>query len=194
MNSSQGGTHVNLDDLINAGPVVWAGDTAAATDAVVAETGNHLIDFNQARTAAERRIILADILGYNLPASSVINPPFQTDFGRHTIIGEHVFINRENFFVDLGGITIEDDVLLGPRVTLISVNHQEDPAHRRDLVLKSVRICRGAWLGANVTVVPGVTIGANAIVAAGAVVTKDVPANAMVGGVPAHFIRNVQTH
>lgn len=185
---------MNLETLINAGPISWSGETARTVDAIVAETSNHLIALNQATTDTERRAQLATILGTELPKTSVINPPFQTDFGRHTTIGDHVFINRENFFVDLGGITIEDNVLLGPRVTLISVNHNEAPAHRRDLVLKSVRICRGAWLGANVTVVPGVTVGENAIVAAGAVVTKDVPANTMVAGVPAKVIRPVHTH
>lgn len=75
---------------------------------------------------------------------------------------------------------------------LISVGHNEDPAHLRDLVLKSVRIKQGAWLGVNVTVLPGVTIGENAIVGAGAVVTKDVPANTVVAGVPAKILRTIQ--
>lgn len=183
---------MNLDHLINAGPVAWGGETAEAVDQIVAETSTDLIQLNQAATDAKRRAVLTKILGHEFPPSATLNPPFQTDFGRHTKIGERVFINRENFFVDLGGITIDDDVLLGPRVTLISVNHNEDPAHRRDLVLKAVHIKSGAWLGANVTVVPGVTIGENAIVAAGAVVTKDVPANTLVAGVPAKFIRTIQ--
>ncbi|WP_125709644.1 DapH/DapD/GlmU-related protein [Lacticaseibacillus porcinae] len=184
---------MDLDKLIDAGPVAWGGETSKAVDQIVAETGNDLIQLNQATTEAKRREIMGKILGSEFPQSATLNPPFQTDFGRHTQIGERVFINRENFFVDLGGITIDDDVLLGPRVTLISVNHNEDPAHRRDLVLKSVHIKSGAWLGANVTVVPGVTIGENAIVAAGAVVTKDVAANTLVAGVPAKFIRNIHT-
>lgn len=185
---------MNLDKLSNAGPISWSGDTAKAVDAIVATTTNHLVQLNQAQTDDERRIQLAAILGYPLPEGTSLNPPFQTDFGRHTQLGKNIFINRDCFFVDLGGITIDDNVLLGPRVTLISVNHNEDPAHRRDLVLKSVHIKRGALLGANVTVVPGITIGENAIVAAGAVVTKDVPDNTMVGGVPAKFIRNIHTN
>lgn len=183
---------MNLSNLIDAGPVIWGGETAKQVDAVVADTSRDLIQLNLATTEASRREIFSQIFDHELPESSVINPPFQTDFGKHTTIGEDVFINRENFFVDLGGITIEDHVLLGPRVTLISVNHNEDPAHRRDLVLKSVTIKSGAWLGANVTVVPGVTIGENAIIAAGAVVTKDVPANTLVAGVPAKFIRKIK--
>lgn len=183
---------MTLTQLINAGPLAWVDPIASQVDAIVAETTAHLIAFNQATTIATQRAELAAVLGRPLPASAKLNPPFQTDFGRHTTIGERVFINRDCFFVDLGGITLEEDVLLGPRVTLISVNHNEDPAHRRDLVLRAVRIGRGAWLGANVTVLPGVTIGPGAIVGAGAVVTKDVPANTIVAGVPAKVIRPVR--
>ncbi|WP_125579298.1 DapH/DapD/GlmU-related protein [Lacticaseibacillus suibinensis] len=184
---------MNFDHLINAGHVSWGGATAAAVHAVVAETSALLIALNQATTDEARRQQLTAILGYSLPTSSVLNPPFQTDFGRHTTIGANVFINRDCFFVDLGGIILDDGVLLGPRVTLISVNHSEDPTQRRDLVLKAVHIKTGAWLGANVTVLPGVTIGEHAIVGAGAVVTKDVPANTIVAGVPAQVIRPVKS-
>ncbi|WP_241559498.1 sugar O-acetyltransferase [Lacticaseibacillus hulanensis] len=180
-----------LAELINAGPVSWSGALPAQVDAIVAQTSQLLVDFNQTNTGARRRELLTQIMGNSIPASANINPPFQTDFGPHTTIGEHVFINRDCFFVDLGGITIEDHVLLGPRTMLISVGHREDPAHRRDLVLKSVHIKAGAWLGANVTVNPGVTIGENAIVGAGAVVTKDVPANTVVAGVPAKILRSI---
>nr|WP_235808748.1 DapH/DapD/GlmU-related protein [Lacticaseibacillus camelliae] len=181
-----------LPQLINAGAVSWTGALPAQVDAIVAQTSAQLIRFNQTSEDAARRTLLAHLLNAPLPATSAINPPFQTDFGPHTFIGEHVFINRDCFFVDLGGITIEDHVLLGPRVMLISVGHNEDPAFRRDLVLKSVRIKKGAWLGANVTVNPGVTIGENAIVGSGAVVTHDVPANTVVAGVPAKIIRPIR--
>lgn len=182
---------IPLPNLINAGAVQWQGDTPKLVDAIVAFAGKHLIAFNATPSETKRRELLTKILGAPLDQDSVINPPFQTDFGAHTFIGKHVFINRDCFFVDLGGIYIEDHALIGPRAMLVSVGHNEDPAHRRDLVLKSVHIKQGAWLGANVTVLPGVTIGENAIVGAGAVVTKDVPANAVVAGVPAKFIRMV---
>ncbi len=181
-----------LPQLINAGPVSWTGPLTEQVDAIVAETSSQLMSFNQTSAESERRSRLTHLLSTPLPSSSVINPPFQTDFGRHTVIGQDVFINRDCFFVDLGGIYIEDHVLIGPRTMLISVGHNEDPAHRRDLILKSVRIKPGAWLGANVTVNPGVTIGENAIVGAGAVVTRDVPANTVVAGVPAKILRPIR--
>lgn len=94
-------------------------------------------------------------------------------------------------FVDLGGIELEDNVLIGPEVKILSVNHPLDPKNRRGVILKSVKIRRNAWIGAGVTVCPGVTIGENSVIGAGSVVTKDVPSNTVYAGVPAKFIKNI---
>lgn len=91
--------------------------------------------------------------------------------------------------VDLGGIFIEDHVLIGPMSRIITVNHLVDPSQRRGLEVQAVRIKKNAWIGANVTVLPGVTIGENSIVAADSTVTKDVPANVIVAGTPAKVIK-----
>jgi acetyltransferase-like isoleucine patch superfamily enzyme len=85
----------------------------------------------------------------------------------------------------LGGITIEDDVLIGPKVSLITENHPLNPKERKGLIGKPILIKKNAWIGANATILPGVTIGENSVVAAGAVVTKSVPANVVVAGNPA---------
>jgi acetyltransferase-like isoleucine patch superfamily enzyme len=102
-----------------------------------------------------------------------------------------VFINHACSFLDMGGITLEDDVLIGPKVNLITENHPMNPADRRAMVAKPILIKRKAWIGAGATILPGVTVGENAIVAAGAVVSGDVPDNAVVGGVPAKVIKNI---
>jgi len=91
----------------------------------------------------------------------------------------------------MGGITIEDDVLVGPNVNLVTENHPLDPGNRRALVCKPICIKRNAWIGAAATILPGVTIGKNAVVAAGAVVTVDVLDNSVVGGIPAKFIKQI---
>ena len=143
------------------------------------------------KTADQVRERLAGITGQELDQSTSISLPFQTDFGGHIRLGKDVFINKEAFFVDLGGIDIEDKVLIGPRVTLITVNHILDPAKRRGLEVKPILIQKNAWLGAGVTVLPGVTIGENAVVAANSTVTKDVPANTIVAGTPARVIREL---
>lgn len=118
-------------------------------------------------------------------------PPFYTDCGKNISIGKNVFINSGCKFQDQGGITIEDGVLIGHNVTLLTLNHEEDPACRQNLHAAPITIGRNAWLGANVTVLPGVSIGEGSIVGAGAVVTKDVPANAVVVGVPAKVIKTI---
>lgn len=79
---------------------------------------------------------------------------------------------------------------IGPRVNLISENHPLDPNDRKTLLLKSIMSRRNAWIGAWGTILPGVTVGENAIVAAGAVVSRDVPANTVVAGVPAKTVKS----
>lgn len=131
------------------------------------------------------------ITGQKIDESVQILTPFNTDFGRNIKIGKGVFINKSCMFVDLGGITLEDNVLVGPEVKILSVNHPTDPKLRRGVVLKSVLVKRNAWIGAGAIICPGVTIGENSIIAAGSVVTKDVPDNSIFGGVPAKFIKSV---
>ena len=91
----------------------------------------------------------------------------------------------------MGGITIEDDVLIGPQVKLVTENHPVEPTNRKSLDLKAIHIQKNAWIGAGAIILPGVTVGENAIVAAGAVVTQDVPSNTIVGGGPAKHIKNI---
>ena len=137
------------------------------------------------------RRLLGQITGSEIDASFRANLPLYSDFGRHLRIGKIVFINTGVMFTDLGGITLEDNVLIGPRANLISVNHPLDPAERRGVILSPVVIRQNAWIGAGATILPGVTVGENAVVAAGAVVNKDVPPNTVVGGIPAKIIKTI---
>ncbi|HEY0655457.1 MAG TPA: sugar O-acetyltransferase [Chryseosolibacter sp.] len=146
---------------------------------------------NASTTIDEMRERLSDIIDSRIDKSTTVFVPFYTNFGKHIKLGKNVFINHACSFLDLGGITIEDDVMIGPRVNLTTENHPVDPATRKYLDLKSILIKRNAWIGAGATILPGVTIGENSIVAAGAVVNKDVPDNTIVGGVPAKIIRSI---
>lgn len=137
------------------------------------------------------RDLLGTIIGAKIDESSTVFAPFYTNFGMFTSIGKNVFINHACSFLDMGGITIEDNVLLGPRVNLVTENHPLDPDDRRALITKPITIKRNAWIGAGATILPGVTVGENAVVAAGAVVSKNVPANTVVGGIPAKHIKNI---
>lgn len=142
-----------------------------------------------ARDVDQVRQKLAEIIGKSIDNSTTIFPPFYTNFGRSIRLGKNVFINHACSFLDIGGITIEDDVQIGPRVNLTSENHPIDPGDRKTLLPKPIVIKRNAWIGASATILPGVTVGENSIVAAGAVVTKDVPSNTIVAGVPAKVVK-----
>lgn len=134
---------------------------------------------------------LSDLIGSPIDGSTRIFIPFHTNFGRHITLGKNVFINHGCSFLDLGGITIEDEVQIGPRVNLVTENHPLDPADRKSLDLGAICIKRNAWLGAACTILPGVTIGENSVVAAGAVVTRDVPPNVVVAGIPAKVVKKL---
>ena len=159
---------------------------------IVDENAPLLAELNSGYHTPEAvRRLLGQITGSDIDESFRVNLPLFSDFGRHIRIGKGVFINTGAMFTDLGGITLEDNVLIGPRANIISVNHPVNPAQRRGVILSPVVIRKNAWIGANATILPGVTVGENAIVAAGAVVSKDVPANTIVGGVPAKIIRHI---
>lgn len=180
--------HYPLNEYIPASSEIFA-----EIHAIVAENAPKIAELSDAyRTPEQIRTVFVDITGSNIPDDFHVNLPFYSDFGKHIRIGKNVFINSGAMFTDLGGITLEDNVLIAPRVNILTVNHPEDPAKRRGLILKPVVIKKGAWIGAGATILPGVTVGENAIVAAGAVVGKDVPANTIAGGVPAKVIREIK--
>ncbi|EQA5567611.1 DapH/DapD/GlmU-related protein [Listeria monocytogenes] len=134
---------------------------------------------------------LSDITGKPVDPSVDVSLPFYSDFGKHITFGKNIFINLNVTFVDLGGITIEDNVLIGPGARLVTVNHLVSPKKRRGLRVAQICVKKNAWIGANATILSGVTIGENAIVAADATVTRDVPANVIVAGSPAKQIRKI---
>jgi len=150
-----------------------------------------LLQLNQSADPDEMRRLLSRITGSEVDESSAVFPPFHVNYGKHTTIGKNVFINFDCVFLDLGGITIEDGVLIAPKVSLLSEGHPLSPQSRHSLTVAPIYIKQNAWIGANATIMQGVTIGKNAIVAAGAVVTQDVPDNTVAGGVPARVIRTI---
>lgn len=139
----------------------------------------------------EIRSIFSELTGSEVDDSFWVIPPFYTDFGRNIKVGKNVFINHACTFMDRGGITIEDDTKIGPKVNLITSNHPLDPAHRRKVVSTPIWIKKNVWIGAAATILPGVTVGENSVVAAASVVTQDVPPNTVVAGVPAKVIRTL---
>jgi acetyltransferase-like isoleucine patch superfamily enzyme len=134
---------------------------------------------------------MSELTGKPVDESFSMFPPFYTDFGKNITIGKFVFINSGCRFQDQAGITIGDGTLIGHNAVLVTLNHGIAPNDRRTLYPAPIVIGKNVWIGASVTIIPGVTIGDNSVIAAGAVVTKDVPENVVVGGVPAKVIKYI---
>lgn len=177
----RGGDPVSLDDL-----------QYHKVQEVVSRTISLIAELNaSSNNVAQVRNRLSVVIGAEIDESTTVFAPFYTNFGRFIKIGKGVFINHACTFLDMGGITLEDNVLIGPKVNLITENHPMEPENRKSLVCRPIVIKRNAWVGAAATILPGVTVGENAIVAAGAVVTKDVAANTIVAGVPAKAVKSI---
>ena len=146
---------------------------------------------NSYHTPEEIGVLMEKLTGRPFPEGAYMFPPFYTDCGKNIKLGRNVFINAGCQFQDQGGITIGDGTLVGPKTVIATLNHQQNPERRANLIPKPVKIGCNVWVGANVTILPGVTIGDGAIIAAGAVVNRDVKANTIAGGVPAKYIKDV---
>jgi acetyltransferase-like isoleucine patch superfamily enzyme len=138
------------------------------------------------------RELFSKLTASKIDESCFIIPPFHTEFGKNTKIGKNVFINSCCRFQDNGGIEIGDKTMIGPNVTIVTVNHEINPETRINAVPKPVKIGKNVWIGAGCTILPGVIIGENSIIGAGSVVTKDVPANIVVAGNPAKLIKKIK--
>ena len=139
----------------------------------------------------EVRVLFPRLFGKPVDPSFRVFPPFYTDFGKNITVGKNVFINACCHFQDQGGITLGDNCLVGHNVVFATLNHGFAPEERQSMLPAPIVVGRNVWIGSNSTILQGVTIGDNSIIAAGSVVTKDVPANAIVAGVPARFIRSI---
>lgn len=137
----------------------------------------------------ELRALFSQLIGAPVDEGFGLFPPFYADCGKNIHIGKQVFINMGCKFQDQGGIYIGDGALIGHNVVLATLNHAKSPKDRGTMIPAPIHIGKHVWIGSNSTILPGVTIGDGAIVVAGAVVSKDVPENAIVGGVPATILR-----
>ena len=146
---------------------------------------------NKYHTEEEIVDLFSKLTGKKVDPSFRLFPPFHTDCGKNITVGKNVFINACCKFQDQGGITIGDGVLIGHNVTLATLNHDERPQFRQHIYPKPIKIGNNAWIGSNATILQGITIGDGAIIGANAVVTKDVPKNTIVAGIPAKIIREV---
>jgi len=183
---------MDIFDRLHSGEAVPFNDPQYSTIfEIVSRTMKLSAELNRSADIEQIRQLLSEIIGTQLDAGTTVLAPFHINLGIFTRFSKNVFINHDCTFLDIGGITIEDEVLIGPKVSLITESHPLNPEERKALLVKPVVIKRNAWIGAAATILPGVTVGENAVVAAGAVVSKDVPANTVVAGVPAKVIKTI---
>ena len=136
--------------------------------------------------------LLAELLGA-IGEGTEIRPPLYVDYGKYISIGARTFINYNFTALDVAPISIGDDVQIGPNVQLLTPTHPLAPGPRRDKLeaARPITIGNNVWLGGGVVVLPGISIGANTVVGAGAVVTRDLPANVVAVGNPARIVREL---
>ncbi len=140
-----------------------------------------------------RKQILRELIGEDPEGLEIISP-FMCDYGKNIHFGKNVFVNTNNYFMDCADITIGDHVFIGPFCGFYTATHPMDYATRNQGLEKAlpIHIGKNCWFGANVSVMPGVTIGEGCVIAAGSVVTKDMPSNSMIAGVPAKVMKKIE--
>lgn len=120
-------------------------------------------------------------------------PPFYCEYGKHISVGENFYANIGCTILDVGKVTIGDNVMFGPHVCIYTAGHPIHPESRNSGYEYGipVNIGNNVWIGGSTAVLPGVTIGDNAVIGAGSVVTKDIPANVIAVGNPCRVLREI---
>lgn len=123
-----------------------------------------------------------------------IEPPFYFAYGRHIHLGDYCYLNVNCSFIDDGEISVGDHSEFGPNVVIATVGHPLDPSLRGYMYAEKVSIGSHVWIGASVTILPGVSIGDNSVIGAGSLVSHDIPSNVLAYGSPCQVIRPLNEH
>jgi len=140
----------------------------------------------------EKQKIIMELFG-SVGSNPFVGDNFHCDFGQHIHVGDNFHADYNCTMLDLAEIRIGNNCLIGPDVGIYTAGHRLEPEGRTlDVYGMPITIGNDVWIGGNSTILPGVSIGDGAVVAAGAVVTKDVEPNTIVGGVPAKVIKKIE--
>lgn len=182
----------SMRERMLAGDLYIADDPQIAADLQRAAVLMYRFNMGDSSHPEARRAILAELLG-TLGAGAEIRPPLWCDYGYHIHIGARTFINYGAVLLDVAPITIGEDVQIGPNIQILTPTHPLEPEPRRAKweAARPITIADNVWLGGGVILCPGVTVGENTVVGAGAVVTRDLPANVLAVGNPARVIRQL---
>ena len=179
--------HQMLEGNLNFAPNIFPENSSIEGKKLAQKINNTPIENKEEIVNLEKRL-------FGKTGESIyVNPPLYVDYGRHVEIGENFYANMDCVFLDVNKIIFGDNVMLGPRVGFYTAGHPTDPDIRNTELEFGLPIIveDNVWFGANSTILPGVNIGKNSIIAAGAVVTKNVPSNTIVGGNPAKVIKQI---
>lgn len=184
-------TKSEKEKMIN-GELYLASDEQLSQDRIKARKLVRL--FNQSlETENDKRIELLKELFGSTGTNISVEPNFRCDYGYNIHVGENFYANFDCTILDVCEVHIGDNCLLAPGVHIYTATHPLDPEVRNSGAEygKPVRIGNSVWIGGRAVINPGVTIGDNVVIASGAVVTKDVPSNVVVGGNPARVIKTL---
>jgi len=176
-----------------AGELYLADDALLVEDRKKARKLTRLYNNTTETEGGKRRELLTELLG-STGKSFSIEPTFKCDYGYNIHIGENFYANYDCVFLDVCKIQIGDNCFLAPGVHIYTATHPLNPIERSSGAefAKPVTIGNNVWIGGRSVINPGVTLGDNVVVASGAIVTKDVPNNVVVGGNPARIIKNIE--
>nr|WP_195932269.1 sugar O-acetyltransferase [Turicibacter sanguinis] len=140
----------------------------------------------------ERRTLLKELLG-KTGENFFVEPPFRCDYGYNIEIGENFYSNYNCTILDCTKVTIGNNVLFAPNVSLFTAGHPIDATLRAQEYEYAFPITIGndVWIGGNTVINPGVTIGSNVVIGSGSVITKDIPSNCIAAGNPCRVIRDI---
>ncbi|MFG6655250.1 maltose O-acetyltransferase [Scandinavium sp. M-37] len=172
-----------------AGELYRPGDDTLRADRLRARTILHRYNHSSPEEKPLRTALLGELLGQ--AEDAYIEPTFRCDYGYNIFLGKNFYANFDCVMLDVCPIHIGENCMLAPGVHIYTATHPLDAEERNAGAEfgKPVTIGNSVWIGGRAIINPGVTIGDNAVIASGAVVVKDVPANAVVGGNPAKIIK-----
>ena len=156
---------------------------------------DRLYDFNMTRpTELKKREEMLREMFAEIGDDCYIEPPFHSNFGgEHVHFGNHIYANFGLTLVDDTHIYVGDNTMFGPHVTVATAGHPIDPTLRAKEYQYNmpIHIGKNCWIGAGVTILPGVTIGDNTVIGAGSMVATDIPSNVVAVGNPCKVLREV---
>ncbi len=144
-------------------------------------------------TEEDKRVSLLKELFGSTGEQIYIEPSFRCDYGYNIHVGENFFANFDCVILDVCKVTFGDNCMLAPGVHIYTATHPLDPLERNSgrEFGKPITFGHNVWIGGGAIINPGLNIGDNVVIASGTVVTKDVPANVVIGGNPAKIIKHI---